>query len=80
MRSRAHQPATFDEGPILAGEAEQSEDDDPEPDREDKLAFSGEKRFPVMMVSLVGPCHARIIYACMDGTRLSIRMSACHEI
>jgi hypothetical protein len=47
MRSRAHQPATFDEGPILAGEAEQSEDGDPEPDREDKLAFKGEKRFPV---------------------------------
>ncbi|KAJ0417199.1 hypothetical protein BJY00DRAFT_325778 [Aspergillus carlsbadensis] len=80
MRSRAHQPATFDEGPILAGEAEQSENGDPEPDREDKLAFKGEKRFPVIMVSLVGPRHVRIIYACMDGTRLSIRMSGCQEI
>jgi hypothetical protein len=32
------------------------------------------------MVSLVGPQHVRVIYACMDGMRLSIRMSACHII
>ncbi|KAL3481969.1 hypothetical protein BJX99DRAFT_217896 [Aspergillus californicus] len=80
MRCRAHQPAAFDEGPILAGDAEQSEDGDPEPAREDKLAFRNERRFPVIMVSLVGPHHVRIIYACMDGLRLSIRVSGCHEI
>lgn len=33
-----------------------------------------------MMVSLVGPNHARLIYACMDGLKLCIRMSVCREI
>lgn len=33
-----------------------------------------------MMVSLVGPQHARFIYACMDGMTLSIRMSQCRAM
>lgn len=32
------------------------------------------------MVSLVGPQHARAIYACMDGLKLCIRMSRCYMI
>ncbi|PKY04385.1 hypothetical protein P168DRAFT_327343 [Aspergillus campestris IBT 28561] len=71
MRCRAYQPATFDEDAILVGDAEQSQNGEPEPDCEDKLAFKDEKRFPVMMVSLVGPQHVRALYACMDAKRLS---------
>jgi hypothetical protein len=47
MRCRAHQPAVFDEDAVLVGDVTQSEEGNPEPDREDKLAFKGEKRFPV---------------------------------
>lgn len=32
------------------------------------------------MVSLVGPQHYRFIYACMDGSKLYIKMSPCHKI
>lgn len=32
------------------------------------------------MIPLVGPQHYRIIYACMDGLKLYIKMSPCHKI
>lgn len=38
-------------------------------------AFEKEERFPVLMISLLGPQHGRLFYACMDGERLVIRQS-----
>ncbi|KAL4782565.1 hypothetical protein BJX76DRAFT_369111 [Aspergillus varians] len=80
MRCRAYQPASFNEEAILVGDAKQSANGNPAPDREDRLAFKDEKRFPVIMVSLIGPLHVRVIYACMDGSKLSIRISGFHKI
>ncbi|KAL2824359.1 hypothetical protein BDW59DRAFT_180241 [Aspergillus cavernicola] len=80
MRCRAYQSATFNEQAILVGDAKQSANGDPAPDREDRLAFKDEKRFPVIMVSLIGPQHVRVIYACMDGSKLFIRISGFHKI
>ncbi|KAL4779202.1 hypothetical protein BJX76DRAFT_361998 [Aspergillus varians] len=40
---------------------------------ESELCFKNERRFPVLMVSLVGPQHGRIYYACMKGEELFIR-------
>lgn len=37
--------------------------------------FARETRFPVLMLSFVGPQHGRIFYACMDGQKLVIRQS-----
>ncbi|OJI98032.1 hypothetical protein ASPVEDRAFT_147312 [Aspergillus versicolor CBS 583.65] len=80
MRCRAYQPAVFNEDAILVGDEQQSVNGNPSPGSEDELAFKGEKRFPVIMASLVGPQHVRIIYACMNGLELCIRASACHKI
>jgi hypothetical protein len=61
MRSRAYQPAEFDEDAILVGDAEQSEDGNYLPGHEDKLAFPHEKRFPVCyllsLLKLYGLSH-----------------------
>lgn len=32
------------------------------------------------MVSVVGPQHVRVIYACMDALTLSIKTSVCRDI
>ncbi|KAL2862228.1 uncharacterized protein BJX67DRAFT_366843 [Aspergillus lucknowensis] len=80
MRCRAYQPAVFDVDAVLAGEVEQPEDGNPAPSNEDDLAFKDEKRFPVLMVSLIGPQHVRVIYACMDGLKLCVRMSELTRI
>ncbi|PKY01541.1 hypothetical protein P168DRAFT_51307 [Aspergillus campestris IBT 28561] len=39
------------------------------------LEFATERRFPVLILSFVGPQHGRLFYACMDGERLVIRQS-----
>lgn len=52
MRCRAYQPAVFDEDAVLVGDVEQSEDGNPKPDDERKLAFKDEKRFPVCYLSI----------------------------
>ncbi|KAL4919837.1 hypothetical protein BDW62DRAFT_199557 [Aspergillus aurantiobrunneus] len=71
MRNRSRQPMVW--------KYEDSDDDDIQlkPKRTDEvvelaLRFRNEKRFPVLMVSLVGPQHARIYYACMAGQDLVI--------
>lgn len=40
-----------------------------------RLAFPQEKRFPVVMLSFMGPQHGRILYAFMDGEQLVLRQS-----
>ncbi|RAL16589.1 uncharacterized protein BO97DRAFT_420891 [Aspergillus homomorphus CBS 101889] len=37
--------------------------------------FPDEEHFPVLLISCVGPQHARIFYACMDERKLHIRQS-----
>ena len=44
-----------------------------------KLLFPGEKKFPVLMLSFVGPQHGRIFYACLDGGHLVIRQSKLYS-
>ncbi|KAL3461858.1 hypothetical protein BJX64DRAFT_300011 [Aspergillus heterothallicus] len=82
MRCRAYQPvgSAYSEDAILTGEVEQSEDGNPAPDNENQLAFKDETKFPVLMVSLIGPEHVRLIYACMNGTNLSLRSSALYRL
>lgn len=57
MRSRAYQPAEFDEDAILVGDAEQSEDGNYLPGHEDKLAFPHQRRFPVRYLLLISELH-----------------------
>jgi hypothetical protein len=40
-----------------------------------KLEYPHEKHFSVLMLSYVGPQHARYFHACMDGRKLLIRQS-----
>ncbi|KAH8702028.1 hypothetical protein BGW36DRAFT_372069, partial [Talaromyces proteolyticus] len=68
MRGRAYQPKM---------------DIDEDADEEDliipenaEFVFKYEQRFPTLMISLVGPQHARIYYACMDGSELIVRQSS----
>lgn len=42
-------------------------------------AFEKEERFPVLMVSLLGPQHGRLFYACMNGEKLVIRQSKLYS-
>ncbi|KAH8704990.1 hypothetical protein BGW36DRAFT_402663 [Talaromyces proteolyticus] len=73
MRNRAYQP--------MKGI---NEDDAAEEDIQDaqgpEFLFKDEQRFPVLMVSLVGPQHTRIYYACMDGQDVVIRQSPLYSL
>ncbi|KAL2811729.1 hypothetical protein BDW59DRAFT_155481 [Aspergillus cavernicola] len=81
MRNRARQPAVFDEDAALEDEGEPILAGSGNPIlTEADLEFRYERRFPVLMVSLVGPHHVRVLYACMDGLRLVIRMSQLYDI
>lgn len=60
MRCRANQPKV---------------DEDDQELEPRQLEFEKEKRFPVLMVSVMGPQHGRMFYACMDGGTLVIRQS-----
>ncbi|EEA27717.1 hypothetical protein TMatcc_003987 [Talaromyces marneffei ATCC 18224] len=68
MRNRAFQRAVF---------KYPDSDEDSEKGNEipsDKgFRFEDERRFPVLMVSIVGMQHARISHACMDGLKVVIR-------
>ena len=76
MRNRANQPKV-DPDNEDAQEAlfTESEKNIPQLRRE----FSMEKRFPVLILSFVGPQHARFLYACMDGRQLVIRQSQLYS-
>lgn len=43
------------------------------------LAFGEEKRFPVLMASLFGPQHGRLIYAMIQDARLVIHMTRIYS-
>ncbi|GAM38062.1 hypothetical protein TCE0_033f08508 [Talaromyces pinophilus] len=66
MRNRAHQR-------VMIGNND--EDEEPQPRSPPEYYFKYEQRFPVLMVSCVAPQHARIYYACMDGSDVVIRQS-----
>lgn len=41
--------------------------------------FPDETRFPVLMLSFVGPQHGRLFYACMNGEIIVIRQSKLYS-
>lgn len=41
----------------------------------DERRFPIEERFPVLLLSFVGPQHGRMSYACMDRDQMVIRQS-----
>ncbi|QKX58321.1 uncharacterized protein TRUGW13939_05443 [Talaromyces rugulosus] len=73
MINRAYQAAVVDEVP-------DKEDVVAHIEREEDLLFKDEKSFPVLMVSVVRPQHARIFYTCMDGEDLVIRQSELYSL
>ncbi|KAK2755039.1 hypothetical protein FQN54_006567 [Arachnomyces sp. PD_36] len=75
MNNRLCQPETYGEEDEenLFDNASRSEI------RARKRAFPQEKRFPVLMISLMGPQHARLSYACMDGKTLMILQSRLYS-
>ncbi|KAK1148459.1 hypothetical protein N8T08_009464 [Aspergillus melleus] len=42
-------------------------------------AFMSEDRFPILLLSFLGPQHGRVFYACMDGDQLVIRQSRLYD-
>jgi hypothetical protein len=66
MRNRAHQHVMIQDG---------EEYEEPKPRNPPEFYFKHEQRFPVLMISCVAPQHARIYYACMDGSEVIIRQS-----
>ncbi|QKX64284.1 uncharacterized protein TRUGW13939_11457 [Talaromyces rugulosus] len=74
MRNRAHEPEMMESGENGDFEDEEDENEALFPEGS-PLVFQYEQRFPVVMVSLVGPQHGRIYYACMDGFDVVIRQS-----
>ncbi|KAL5338921.1 hypothetical protein BJX70DRAFT_179811 [Aspergillus crustosus] len=82
MRNRALQPAQFNPDAARDSDAELSSGDEDELDihvREGDLCFRNEHQFPVLMLSFMGPQHGRIIYACMSGRQLVLRMSRLYS-
>ncbi|KAL2824419.1 hypothetical protein BDW59DRAFT_147628 [Aspergillus cavernicola] len=77
MRNRARQPTVWT--PEDSDEEAESMTGGNQELPESELRFRTEKRFPVLMVSVVGPQHARIYYACMAGQELIIRQSELYS-
>lgn len=42
-------------------------------------AFDREERFPILLLSFLGPRHGRVLYACMDDEQLVIRQSRLYS-
>ncbi|KAH8432456.1 uncharacterized protein LDX57_010092 [Aspergillus melleus] len=42
-------------------------------------AFKNEDRFPILLLSFLGPQHGRVFYACMNGDQLVIRQSRLYD-
>ncbi|PKY00582.1 hypothetical protein P168DRAFT_285258 [Aspergillus campestris IBT 28561] len=76
MRNRANQPKV-DPNNVEAQEALFTESE--EKIHELKREFPMEQRFPVLLLSFVGPQHGRLFYACMDRRRLVIRQSRLYS-
>ncbi|PYI09398.1 hypothetical protein BO78DRAFT_415675 [Aspergillus sclerotiicarbonarius CBS 121057] len=75
MRNRAIQPqVTDDEDEQEALFIENSESIMQMPGE-----FKDEQRFPVLLLSLLGPQHGRMFYACMDDNELVIRQSRLYS-
>ncbi|KAI9934901.1 hypothetical protein ASPWEDRAFT_175623 [Aspergillus wentii DTO 134E9] len=64
MQDRANQRKVDEDGGAL----------DPE-----TFEYENERRFPVLMLSFLGPQHGRIFYACMDDEALVIRQSKLYS-
>lgn len=47
--------------------------------RQFRRAFPMEKKFPVLILSYVGPQHARLLYACTKRRQLVIRLSRLYS-
>ncbi|KAL4790277.1 hypothetical protein BDV19DRAFT_394222 [Aspergillus venezuelensis] len=79
MRNRSRQSAEFDMEKALGDSEDEdlaySEDRKRIRKHEDYM-FADETRFPIIMISLLGPQNARIIYAYMDSRQLFLRMSS----
>ncbi|KAJ9203900.1 hypothetical protein DTO166G4_6874 [Paecilomyces variotii] len=72
MRNRANQPEVSPEEWESLFELEEEE-------LPDKRVFRNEKIFPVLMLSFLGPQHARVFYARMNGKELIIGQSKLYS-
>ncbi|KAI9374573.1 hypothetical protein BJX61DRAFT_540697 [Aspergillus egyptiacus] len=80
MRNRSRRPAESDEEAAMKEDPDAFSDDESDaPLNEEDLLFKDECRFPVLMLSFVGPQHGRLTYACMSGTDLIIRQSKLYS-
>ncbi|KAK2767595.1 hypothetical protein FQN54_003753 [Arachnomyces sp. PD_36] len=75
MYNRLHQPETYGE----EDEEDLMENAKYAEARSRKRAFPTEGRFPILLISLMGPQHARLSYACMDDAELVIRQSKLYS-
>ncbi|CRG85498.1 hypothetical protein PISL3812_02552 [Talaromyces islandicus] len=80
MRNRAFEPEEkrFDDDHEFEDYEEEQKARFPE-DGNSPYVFPFEQRFPVLMVSVVGPQHGRIFFACMDGRDVVIRQSQLYS-
>lgn len=74
MEARASQPKVAGEE-----EAERFHSDPNMVQTQLPRLFPNEQRFPVLLVSLQGPQHGRILYACMEGGRMLVFQSALYR-
>ncbi|PLB51556.1 hypothetical protein P170DRAFT_433488 [Aspergillus steynii IBT 23096] len=75
MKSRASQPDISEQEAELWHEGVFREKDM----QNRPPVFPRETRFPILVVSLVGPQHGRMLYACMDKGVMSIRQSRLYS-
>lgn len=83
LRKRAHQPLmSEDEEEDLVDMDDRAPETIPEAIEAISrlpLAYEEETRFPILLVSLLGPQHGRLFYACMNGRKLVIRQSKLYS-
>ncbi|KAF9886490.1 hypothetical protein FE257_011397 [Aspergillus nanangensis] len=78
MYQRASQPILPEDEEEEAGMFEELDNAGEESDGFPR-AFPTEQRFPVLMASLFGPQHGRLIYAMVEGGRLVIHQSRIYS-
>lgn len=82
-----YQPLNGTDGQNRAEQLNVKDDEDaealfekePEKLRNYKRRFPKENRFPVLMLSYVGPQHGKLFYACMNGQQLVVWQSKLYS-
>lgn len=79
LNARVTQPVVVQQEDVMEGEESDLFDEGPASRKNMPLAFPKEQNFPILMISFVGPRHARVLYASMNYETLVIQQSPLYS-